>query len=150
MMGHLKIRRDWGFAPDYVDGISRVLRQVSVRAERSGADREADEGRVYRDYILCTGQTHAVWELVDDAFAISGIKLDWDLCGDDPAKWRASYNGTGSPAVVVDPDLIRPSDPLVIEVDCGRARRDLGWNPRQGTSIFLTDMLEADAPPRDR
>src|ERR1700730_16734877 len=71
IMGNLKAKRDWGFAPDYVDGMCRILRQVTVRADLSG-EPEADIGANYRDYLLATGKTHAVWELVDSAFRISG------------------------------------------------------------------------------
>src|SRR5262249_34593349 len=60
-MGNLKVCRDWGFAPDYVDGMCRVLRQIEVRAVERNTEPVNDEGANYRDYVLGTGQTHAVW-----------------------------------------------------------------------------------------
>jgi GDPmannose 4,6-dehydratase len=140
-MGNLKVERDWGFAPDYVGGMCRILRQISVRAQETGGMKESDEGVNYRDYVLATGQTHAVWELIDCAFTIAGFDLEWDLGGDDPAAWRANFQQTETPAVVVNPDLLRTAEPLVIQVDPGRARRELGWAPRPGLEIFLKDML---------
>ena len=148
-MGNLKIRRDWGFAPDYVEGMRLILRQIKVRASLTGpADllKEnrapmVDEGRAYRDYVLGTGQTHAVWELVDTAFRLIGLDLEWSLEGDDPHRWQAHFRANGNLAVAVEPSLLRPADPLIIEVDSSRARRDLGWSPREGLEIFLTDML---------
>ena len=139
-MGNLKVERDWGFAPDYVRGMSGILRQISVRARETGV-KESDEGVNYRDYVLATGQTHAVWELIDCAFTIAGFNLEWDLGGDDPAAWRANFSQTETPAVVVNPDLLRTAEPLVIQVDPGRAGRELGWAPRPGLEIFLKDML---------
>lgn len=140
MMGNLRVERDWGFAPDYVGGMCTILRQISVRAAKTGA-KQADIGANYRDYLLATGKTHAVWELVDCAFTIGGFDLEWDLQGDDPAAWRGSFRTSGAPAVIVDPLLLRASEPLVIKVDPGRARRELGWAPRQGLEVFLRDMI---------
>jgi GDPmannose 4,6-dehydratase len=148
-MGNLKIRRDWGFAPDYVEGMRLILRQIKVRAALTARadlleENKApmvDEGRAYRDYVLGTGQTHAVWELVDTAFRLIGFDLEWSLEGDDPRRWQAHFCSSGKLAVEVNPLLLRPADPFIIEVDSSRARRELGWSPREGLEIFLTDML---------
>lgn len=148
MMGNLKIRRDWGFAPDYVEGMQLIIRQTRVRASMRGArvDQEPDDaGALYRDYVLGTGQSHAVWELVDEAFRIAGFALEWRLEGDDPREWSAHFSEGGVPAVAVDASLLRPADPLVIEVDSSRAREELGWSPRRGLKVFLSDMLDDTA-----
>lgn len=147
-VGNLKVQRDWGFAPDYVDGMIRILRQIRTRSEVSGEAIESDEGGNYRDYVLATGKTHAVWELIDCTFTIVGFDLRWNLEGDDPKAWRAYFRSTGAPAVVVDPDLLRTAEPLVIRVDPDRARRELGWTPKQGLEVFLRDMF-TKAPRRD-
>ncbi len=140
-MGNLKVRRDWGFAPDYVEGMCRILRQISVRASYTGNEIESDEGANYHDYVLGTGRTHAVWELVDCAFKLAGFDLEWNLDGDEPAAWHANFRMTGSPAVLVNPRLLRIAEPLVIQVDPSRARTELGWSPRNGLETFLSDML---------
>ena len=139
-MGNLKVERDWGYAPEYVDGMCRILRQITVRAERTGASQD-DVGLSYRDYLLATGKTYAVWELVDCAFTIGGFELEWELQGDDSTAWRAYFRSTGAPAVVVDSDLLRTREPRVIRVDPGRARKDLGWVATQGLEGFLRDMF---------
>lgn len=140
IMGNLKVQRDWGFAPDYVDGMCRILRQVEVRNDLSGTS-QADIGANYRDYLLATGKTHAVWELVDCAFTINGFKLDWNLNGDDAAAWRANFSSTERPAVIVDPNLLRTAEAQVIQVDPSRAQKELGWAPRVGLDVLLQDMF---------
>lgn len=142
VMGNLKTRRDWGFAPDFVEGMCMVLRQIAVRARIRNVSPEPDVGANYRDYLLGTGQAHAVWELVDRAFSLGGMKLNWHLEGDDPATWGATFDSSTTPAVVLDPALLRPADPTAICIDPTRANDELGWAPRPGLDVFLTDMLE--------
>jgi GDPmannose 4,6-dehydratase len=137
-LGNLKVRRDWGFAPDYVQGMCAILRQIDIRETTEILE---DTGRNYRDYVLATGETHAVWELVDSAFRIGGLDIEWNLEGDNPALWRGNFSATGAPAVIVNPKLLRMSEPLIIQVDPSRAREELGWAPRRGLEVFLNDLF---------
>jgi len=138
LLGNLKAQRDWGFAPDYVDGMVAILRQAEFRGV-------ADDADSYRDYVLGTGTLHHVWELVDRAFALAGFELEWDLEGDDSRLWSARFAESGAPAVVVDARLIRPADPRAIAADNTRITTELGWRPRAGLDVFLADMLAVDA-----
>ena len=140
-VGNLAVRREWGYAPDYVDGMIRICRQIEVRAEMSGAEPEVDAGSSYRDYVLGSGHLHAVWELVDRAFELGGFPLDWDRTSPDPAAWTARHRGTERIAVVVDPAFIRHADPAVIGTNTFMAREELGWRPRTDLDSFLKDML---------
>lgn len=142
-VGNLSAQRDWGFAPDYVDGIVRIARQIAVRAETLGRAPEQDVGSNYHDYVLGSGELHSVWELVDRAFALADIELEWDRSAEDPTGWTARIRRTGTIAIMVDPRLMRPADPRAILANPARARRDLGWAPRPGIDRFLVDMLDA-------
>jgi GDPmannose 4,6-dehydratase len=135
-LGNLKARRDWGFAPDYVDGMVTILRQAEVRGV-------PDEAASYRDYVLGTGRLHSVWELADRTFALAGYALEWNLEGDDPLRWSARFAGSREPAVIVDPAFIRPADPKAIAADPTRIEAELGWEPKPGLDRFLEDMLAA-------
>jgi GDPmannose 4,6-dehydratase len=135
-VGNLKARRDWGFAPDYVEGMMMILRQTSIRGVE-------DRSSEYRDYVLGTGRLSHVWELIDQAFLLAGFHLTWDLDGDDPLRWHATFDA-GEDAVIVDPEFVRPADPAAIGADPTRVRRDLSWEPRVGLDVFLSDMLRLD------
>ena len=149
-IGNLAVYREWGFAPDYVDGMIRICRQIAVRADVTGTPIEADVGSNYRDYVLGSGRRHAVWELIDRAFLLAGHALVWDRSSSDPADWTARFERTGAPAVVVDASFIRTADPAEIGTDPSRARAELGWRPRPDLDAFLSDMLAADPTPPDR
>lgn len=107
-LGNLDARRDWGWAPDYVDAMVRAA-----------AHEEAD------DYVVATGRSHAVRDLVDAAFAAAGI-ADW------------------SGHVVVDPELFRPADATELVGDAGRARDRLGWAPTVGFTEMVARLVAAD------
>ena len=140
-VGNLRVRREWGFAPDYVDGMVRICRQIQVRADVLGTPPDPDVGASYRDYVLGTGSQTAVWELIDRAFALAGFELEWDRSSPDPADWTARIVETGQLAVVVDPSVLRPTDPECIGTDPALARSELGWEPTAGLDAFLEDML---------
>lgn len=101
-LGNLEARRDWGFAGDYVEAMWRML--------------QADEPD---DYVIATGQTHSIGELLEVAFARVGI-ADWH------------------PYVVQDPAFLRPADPLLLCGDASKAADELDWRP----TVTFTDMIE--------
>lgn len=133
-VGNLLVARDWGFAECYADGIVRVLRQAELRGI-------GDEGRLYRDYILATGRSHAVWQMIDAAFRAGGFELRWNLDRENHAASHALF-ADGRLAVRTDPAFLRNAEPLVIEADPQRALHDLGWTPRSDVGAIFTDMLQ--------
>ncbi len=106
-LGNLDARRDWGFAGDYVDAMWRMLQQPSPH-----------------DYVVGTGQTHSVRDLVEAAFGHVG--LDWQK------------------HVVSDPRFMRPAEVDVLQADPAKARRELGWSPKVGFRELIAMMVDAD------
>jgi GDPmannose 4,6-dehydratase len=106
-LGNLDARRDWGFAGDYVEAMWRMLQQPSPS-----------------DYVVGTGQTHSVRELVEAAF--NHVGLDWQK------------------HVVTDPKYMRPAEVDLLQADPSKARRDLGWSPRVGFAELVAMMVDAD------
>jgi len=106
-LGNLDARRDWGFAGDYVDAMWRMLQQPTPQ-----------------DYVVGSGKTHSVQELVEAAF--SHVGLDWQRY------------------VVNDPKFHRPAEVDLLLADPGKARRELGWIPKVGFKELIAVMVDAD------
>ena len=106
-LGNLDAHRDWGYAGDYVDAMWRMLQQPEPR-----------------DYVIGTGVTHSVRDLVEAAFGHAG--LDWERY------------------VKVDPAFIRPAEVDLLLADPTRAREELGWTPRVGFKELIAMMVDAD------
>ena len=113
-LGNLEARRDWGFAGDYAQAMWLMLQQD-----------EAD------DYVVATGETHSVQELVELAFSYAGLD------------WRQH--------VVIDPTFRRPAEVDFLQGDATKARHKLGWAPKIGFVDLIRLMVDADlARYRDR
>jgi GDPmannose 4,6-dehydratase len=108
VMGNLDAKRDWGFAGDYVDAMWRMMQQDT-----------AD------DYVVSTGVTHSIRDLLDVAFRTVGID-DW-----------ARY-------VKQDPRFMRPAEVEMLIGDSSKARRVLGWEPKVHFEELVTMMVEND------
>ena len=106
-LGNLDARRDWGFAGDYVEAMWRMLQQPAAQ-----------------DYVIGTGTTHSVRELVEAAFRHAG--LDWNR------------------HVVVDPRFIRPAEVDLLQADPRKARAELGWTPKVTFEELVAMMVDAD------
>jgi GDPmannose 4,6-dehydratase len=106
-LGTLWSRRDWGFAGDYVRAMHLMLGQ------------DAPE-----DYVIGTGVTHSVEELVEQAFAVAGLD------------WREH--------ITVDAAFVRPAEVDQLCADPSRAAGRLGWEPQVGFEELITMMVEAD------
>lgn len=107
-LGNLDAKRDWGFAGDYVEAMWRMLQQD-----------EAD------DYVVATGETHSIRELLDVAFGHVGI-ADW-----------AGY-------VEQDPRFMRPAEVDLLIGDPAKAHDVLGWKPSVDFTQLVEMMVEND------
>src|SRR5262249_26449960 len=106
-LGNLQAKRDWGYAGDYVGAMWLMLQQ------------EAPD-----DFVVGTGETHTVQELVEVAFAHAGLD------------WRKH--------VVEDPALKRPAEVDLLVADAAKAKRVLGWQPTVAFPQLVEMMVDAD------
>ena len=106
-LGNLDAHRDWGFAGDYVRAMWLMLQQPT-----------AD------DYVVATGESHSVRDLVEVAFGHAG--LDWQA------------------HVEVDPQFLRPAEVDHLVGDAAKARRNLGWAPSVDFAGLVAMMVDSD------
>ena len=107
-LGNLAVERDWGSASDYVVAMQLLLQQD-----------EPD------DYIIATGESHSLEELLEVAFESAGLGDPWPYVDQDPA-------------------LIRPTDVGGLIGDASKARRQLGWEPTVGFKQVVDEMVQVD------
>ena len=106
-LGNLDAQRDWGFSGDYVRAMWLMLQQDQPD-----------------DYVISTGISHSVRELVEIAFA----RVDLD--------WRKH--------VVIDPAFLRPAEVDHLLGDCTKAKKELGWEPQVDFKGLVEMMVDAD------
>lgn len=106
-LGNLEAKRDWGYALDYVDAMWRMLQQEKPD-----------------DFVIASGETHSVQELVEIAFTHLG--LDY------------------KDFVVLDKKFIRPAEVDLLKGDSSKARKVLGWQPKVHFAELVKMMVDAD------
>ncbi len=106
-LGNLDAQRDWGYARDYVEAMWLMLQQ-----------KEAE------DYVIATGETHTVRELL--ALAFGSLDLDWEK------------------HVIISPRYYRPTEVDCLIGDASKAKKKLGWEPSVSFPDLIKMMVEAD------
>lgn len=109
-LGNLNAQRDWGYAKDYIECMWLMLQHP-----------------VPEDFIIATGEMHTVREFATLAFREAGIKLHWEGEGIH----EKGIDAHGNVLVEVDPKYFRPAEVEQLLGDPNKAKRLLGWNPRQ-------------------
>jgi GDPmannose 4,6-dehydratase len=107
LLGDLNVRRDWGYAKEYVEAMWLMLQQPEAA-----------------DYVIGTGVSHSVRDLVDAAFSCVDLKAD--------------------DHVRIDPGLVRPADIEELVADASKARDRLGWESRTSFEEVVEMMVRAD------
>jgi GDPmannose 4,6-dehydratase len=123
-LGNLNAKRDWGYAPDYVEAMWLMLQQE-----------EPD------DYVIATGESHTVREFTEVAFKEVGIDIEWKGEGVNEKGIDAA---TGKVLVEVDPSYFRPAEVDFLLGDSSKARARLGWRPKVGFKELVRIMVKAD------
>ncbi|HUK81016.1 MAG TPA: GDP-mannose 4,6-dehydratase [Verrucomicrobiae bacterium] len=106
-LGNLDAKRDWGYAPEYVEAMWMMLQQDQPD-----------------DYVIATGETHSVQEFCEEAFGLVGLD------------WRKH--------VELDKRYLRPAEVDILIGDSGKAKRQLGWEPKVKFKELVRIMVEAD------
>lgn len=123
-IGNLDARRDWGHARDYVEGMWRILQQPQPD-----------------DYVLATGETHSVRELVELAFSHVGRTIEW--CGQGIDEHGVDTR-SGNVLVRIDSRYFRPTEVDLLLGDPSKAHRVLGWKHKVTFPELVSEMVASD------
>ena len=152
-LGNLDAKRDWGFAPEYVECQWLMLQQDDPD-----------------DYVVGTGESHSVREFVERAFGYAGIEIKWQGSGIkekgvvasvSSKQYPVSSNKTkrgkslvhtpypilpkvGDTVVEIDPKYFRPTEVDFLQADIKKARRKLGWKTRTTFDELIKIMVDYD------
>jgi GDPmannose 4,6-dehydratase len=129
-LGNLEAKRDWGFAGDYVEAMWLMLQHA-----------EPD------DYVVATGETHAVREFADKVFERLGMPLEWRGNG---VHEKGIDTVTGNIVIEVDPKYFRPAEVDLLLGDPSKAKRNLGWEPKVGFDALVEMMVDEDLAEAER
>ena len=124
LLGNLDAKRDWGYAPEFVEGMWRML-QVDT----------AD------DFVLATGETHSVREFVTESFKILGEEIQWTGSGENEV---GILKSTGNQVVGINPRYFRPTEVELLIGDPQKAKDELGWVPKITFQELVKVMVESD------
>ncbi|GAB4286754.1 MAG: GDP-mannose 4,6-dehydratase [Ignavibacteriaceae bacterium] len=151
-IGNLSAKRDWGYAPEYCEGMWQILQYKNPE-----------------DFVLATGETHSVREFVERTFDQIGIKLSWKGEGSketgiitelNPDKARSlieyetnkanyKYNlfeklSPGQTIIAVDPNYYRPTEVDLLIGNSSKAKKLLGWEAKTDFGNLVKLMIKAD------
>ncbi len=123
-IGNLEARRDWGHARDYVEGMWMILQHDKPD-----------------DFVLATGESYSVRQLIEKAFAVIGRQLVWKGKGVDEV---GLDQNTGAVLVAIDPQYFRLTEVSNLVGDASKAREQLGWSHRISFDQLIEEMVQSD------
>ena len=123
-IGNLDAKRDWGYAPEYVESMWRMLQQESPD-----------------DYVLATGETYSVRQFIEAAFDELDISVEWKSNGVDE---YGVDQKTGKIIVKVDPNYYRPLEVDELIGDPQKAKNELGWQAKTKFKDLVSIMVKSD------
>jgi GDPmannose 4,6-dehydratase len=123
-LGNLSARRDWGYAPDYVEAMWLMLKQDKPD-----------------DYVIASGEMHSVREFVEAAFDRVRISIEWSGKG---VKEKGIDAKTGATLVTVSPRFFRPTEVDLLTGDYSKAKAKLGWSPKTTFKKLVRIMVDHD------
>ncbi len=123
-LGNLNAKRDWGYAPDYVEAMWLMLQQDKPD-----------------DYIVANGETHSVREFVDASCKELGFNIEWKGKGLEEAGINKK---TGKVIIAIDKRFFRPSEVDKLLGDPSKTMKQLGWKPKVKFEELVKIMIKSD------
>jgi GDPmannose 4,6-dehydratase len=123
-LGNLDAKRDWGYAPEFVDAMWRML-QLSEP----------------EDFVIATNEAHTVREFTELTFNELGIDIEWRGKGIEE---RGIDKKSGKTLVEIDTDYFRPTEVDYLIGDYSKAKAKLGWEPKIAFKELVKLMAKSD------
>lgn len=123
-LGNLNAKRDWGYAPEYVEAMYRML--------------QCDEPH---DLVIATGSAHTVREFAEKAFKCAGMELIWEGEGIDE---KGIDKKTGKVLIEIDPGYFRPAEVDLLVGDSSKAKTLIGWEAKVAFEELVEIMVRSD------
>ena len=123
-LGYLDAKRDWGYAPEYVEGMWRMLQQDKPD-----------------DYVMATGENHTIREFAELAFQELDIAIDWQGKGKNEAGIDVK---TGKQIIGIDEKYYRLTEVNQLLGDATKAKKKLGWEPKTPFIELVKIMVQSD------
>ncbi len=124
VLGNLDAKRDWGYAPEYVEAMWLMLQQKEPE-----------------DFVIATGESHTVREFVEKAFSVAAIEIRWKGNG---VNEKGINPKTGEELVKVNPRYFRPAEVDELVGDATNARKKLGWKAKIKFDELVQLMVNYD------
>jgi GDPmannose 4,6-dehydratase len=123
-LGNLDSKRDWGYAPEYVEGMWRIL--------------QADKPD---DFVLATNETHSIREFIEETFHWLGDEIIWKGAG---LEEKGILKSTGKEVIAIDPRHFRPTEVDILIGNPAKAKKILGWEPKTTFKELVKLMVKSD------
>lgn len=123
-IGNLDAKRDWGYAPEYVDAMWRMLQQNTPD-----------------DFVIATGETHTVREFIEETYKLLGEELKWEGSGINEI---GICKRSGKIIVRIDSKYFRPTEVDLLIGDISKAKKILNWSPKTTFNELVRIMTESD------
>ena len=123
-LGNIDAKRDWGYAPEYVESMWMMLQQDKPD-----------------DYVIATGETHTVREFIEEACKVLDIDLEWKGKGADE---KGIDKKTGETIIEIDPRYFRPTEVNLLLGDASKAQKILGWKAKTKFKELVKIMIDGD------
>lgn len=123
-LGNLDAKRDWGYAPEFVEGMWRIL-----------------QANQPDDFILATNETHTVKEFIEESFNFFNEEILWEGEGINE---KGILKSTNKEVVAIDPRYFRLTEVDLLIGDYSKAEKILGWQPKTKFKELVKIMVQAD------
>ena len=124
LLGNLDARRDWGYAPEYCEGMWRILQHKTPE-----------------DFVLATGETHTVRKFAELSFQQLGMVIEWT--GKDENE-KGIDKESKKVVIEIDPKYYRPTEVELLIGDASKAKKLLNWEAKTKFEDLVSMMVKAD------